>query len=444
MMAARKHLPTALCLTLPAILILSLGMMGHGTSRGAVSPTVSQEAREGRVLWDEDRPGEASPSSSRTVRRAMRLMDETMSNIGLVLYPGPAMASQDTPPSSPRTESTGSSTWSEAIREQLHQETGPAIKKPVPETTAQGTPAAEEEYAPPDREEPAGSERLSQQEELPELMAAGEKQPATEEEPLPATGEASPSEERAKPTEGEAMAIRAETSLTVEDPSRAVTHDTMGTNTIPLEPRMDSELESEPQPGLQTEPVQETKPDEPLADSQAESPREEPPLHDDDAEAETVIFSVTPQSAGKEETARSVKARVTALLHEPIFVYDPKDMADPFESFLTQPQPAPFQFAEELDERPEQRRPLTPLMRMSITEVRNGLKAIVWGEMGQRAVIEDPTGRGYIVTRGTEITNNHGFISEIFKDAIVITQTVWDNRERKSKLVNTVIRLGKE
>ncbi len=367
----------------------------------------------------------------------MRLMGETMSSIGLMLCPAPAMASQETPRPSPGTEGTGSSTWSDAVKEQLHREMGPAIKKPVPETTVPTAPATGEEYPPSEQEESAGSEKAPREEGLPELTATGEEQPATEEEPPPATGDASPAEEQAKPPEGEAAATPAETWLTVEEPSTAVTHDTAGTDTIPPEPQTESE--PKPEPGPRTESSPKTEPGEPMAGSQGEAV-----LHEDDPEEEIVIFTATPQSTRHEAKARAAKTRVLALLNEKIFVYDPQNMIDPFESFLTQPQPSPFQFVEEMDARPEQRRPLTPLMRMSITEVQNGLKAIVWGEMGRRAVIEDPTGRGYIVNQGTEIANNHGFISEIFNDSLVITQTIWDDRERRSRPVNTVIRLNKE
>ena len=74
--------------------------------------------------------------------------------------------------------------------------------------------------------------------------------------------------------------------------------------------------------------------------------------------------------------------------------------------------------------------PLTPLQKMQLGEIESGLKAIVWGAMGSRALIEDASGKGYIIKEGTPVTAE-GIVERIYKDALVIRQYVWNGKERR-------------
>ena len=153
------------------------------------------------------------------------------------------------------------------------------------------------------------------------------------------------------------------------------------------------------------------------------------------------------RDAAPSQRTSPVKQRVLKSLMGETFAYEPQGMADPFVSFITQPEPAPLQFAEDEDSLPQppvQRRPLTPLQRMSLGEIEQGLRAILWGDLGRRAVIEDNTGKGFIVTEGTPASDRNGVITEIFNDSIVIQQEIWDSRNRRIQLVNSVIRLKKQ
>jgi hypothetical protein len=80
---------------------------------------------------------------------------------------------------------------------------------------------------------------------------------------------------------------------------------------------------------------------------------------------------------------------------------------------------------------------------MTVNEIEVGLKAILWGEMGRRAVIEDSTGKGYIVTTGTPIAGPTGVITGIFKDRIVIRQQVWDKEAKRMVVKSNVVKLKK-
>jgi len=146
-------------------------------------------------------------------------------------------------------------------------------------------------------------------------------------------------------------------------------------------------------------------------------------------------------------TARN---RMQETLRQSYFVYLPLNMLDPFVSFLAPAETLPPKVAvseEEEDEGatpPEPQRPLTPLQKMSIGEIERGLKAIMWGDLGQRAIIEDSARKGYIVSVGTPCGTNSGVITQIFKDRLIIQQETWDRTERRMVPQNAIVRLKKQ
>ena len=81
---------------------------------------------------------------------------------------------------------------------------------------------------------------------------------------------------------------------------------------------------------------------------------------------------------------------------------------------------------------------------MTLSEIERGLKAISWGELGRRAVIEDSTGRGYIVTIGTPAGEHSGVITQIFNDRLVIQQEIWDRKAKKRFPQDFTIKLSKK
>jgi Tfp pilus assembly protein PilP len=137
---------------------------------------------------------------------------------------------------------------------------------------------------------------------------------------------------------------------------------------------------------------------------------------------------------------------VEALLRES-FSYNQNKMVDPFVSFIAPVEAAPAQAPageEEFEPPPEPQRPLTPLQKMNLGEIEGGLKAIAWGEMGRRALIEDSAGKGYIVAVGTPAGERNGVITEIFNDHIVIQQQSWDRKAKRMTPQNFVVKLKKQ
>jgi Tfp pilus assembly protein PilP len=156
---------------------------------------------------------------------------------------------------------------------------------------------------------------------------------------------------------------------------------------------------------------------------------------------------ITTMSSEPPSQKSSPSKEVLDALQEQDFSYTPAKLSDPFISFIVPvkaPQPELALIVENEDLPPEPPKPLTPLQKMSLGEIEKGLKAILWGEMGRRAVIEDSTGKGYIVGVGTPIAGSNGVITEIFDDRLVIQQEVWDKSSKTMVPQNLMVKLNKK
>jgi type IV pilus assembly protein PilP len=138
--------------------------------------------------------------------------------------------------------------------------------------------------------------------------------------------------------------------------------------------------------------------------------------------------------------------KTTAALMSASFTFYPIKAIDPFVPFIEPETNSPLRLPEEEDDSRagSDRPPLTPLQKMTLSEIERGLKAISWGELGKRAVIEDSTGRGYIVTVGTPAGERSGVITQIFNDHLVIHQEIWDRKAKKRVPQDFTIKLSKK
>ena len=112
------------------------------------------------------------------------------------------------------------------------------------------------------------------------------------------------------------------------------------------------------------------------------------------------------------------------------YVYDSTGKRDPFRSFILTAQ----------DDREDSRGPLEQFDLAQLTVV-----AVVWGVEAPRAVVADPSGRGYIVREGTYMGKNEGRITEIADNALTVKETYVDYfGETTSKDVTIRVRVEKE
>lgn len=106
-----------------------------------------------------------------------------------------------------------------------------------------------------------------------------------------------------------------------------------------------------------------------------------------------------------------VEAPVAVAYH-----YDPTDKTDPFRSYIRR------QVTLESDATS------SPLERFDLSQLT--VMGIIWGVDEPRALVKDPTGKGYIVRAGTPIGKNKGRILRIEDNKVVVKETYLDHLDR--------------
>ncbi len=135
--------------------------------------------------------------------------------------------------------------------------------------------------------------------------------------------------------------------------------------------------------------------------------------------------------ASKGKTGRM---KLVSLSFDEPFYYNPKGRIDPFKPFLLKILARTKKGKKVL--------PLTPLQKLSYVELQRGLVAIVWGHLGNRALIQDAAGKGYIVKPGTPVGPN-GVVKQILSDRVIIEQTITDvatNKKIRKEITLTLNR----
>lgn len=116
----------------------------------------------------------------------------------------------------------------------------------------------------------------------------------------------------------------------------------------------------------------------------------------------------------KEEPAKVVEKKEPDKKEEKEFTYNPQGKPDPFKPFI---QLTPVRDA-------SRRSPLTPLQKYDISQLK--LVAIISAPEGNIALVEDVTGKGYFLKKGTWIGKNDGKVTKILKDKVVIEEAYQD------------------
>jgi type IV pilus assembly protein PilP len=115
----------------------------------------------------------------------------------------------------------------------------------------------------------------------------------------------------------------------------------------------------------------------------------------------------TPPPQKKEE---KVAERVTEEERKPVYTYNSAGKRDPFKPFITLGPKKPTSTAR-----------LTPLQRYDVSELK--LVGVLKGPAGYRALVEDASGKGFIISKGTLIGRENGRVKEIHEDRVIIKQT---------------------
>jgi type IV pilus assembly protein PilP len=101
--------------------------------------------------------------------------------------------------------------------------------------------------------------------------------------------------------------------------------------------------------------------------------------------------------------------------------YDPKGKIDPFVPLLKDD---PLKDLPDAKTKREKREPTTPLERVDLSQLK--LTAIIRIPSGFKAMVEETTGKGYIVTVGTYVGTHSGKVTNILKDRIIVEEEVED------------------
>lgn len=122
-------------------------------------------------------------------------------------------------------------------------------------------------------------------------------------------------------------------------------------------------------------------------------------------------------------TPSMVESKAEPALMEK-YVYDPKGKPDPFKPLIVEkketasgkPKPSSMEAALES---------ATPLERMDLGQLK--LVAVVWNIPNPKGMVEDSTGKGYILSIGTPIGKNKGKVTQINSLGIVVTERFEDS-----------------
>ncbi len=105
-------------------------------------------------------------------------------------------------------------------------------------------------------------------------------------------------------------------------------------------------------------------------------------------------------------------------------LYDPSNKIDPFMPlFKDEPEVNAPPADVEKKER-KKRMPRTPLERIELSQLK--LVGIIQAESGDRGLVQEASGKGYIISKGTYIGTNGGRVTEILRDRVVVEEEVED------------------
>jgi type IV pilus assembly protein PilP len=121
----------------------------------------------------------------------------------------------------------------------------------------------------------------------------------------------------------------------------------------------------------------------------------------------------------KVEPMKVAEKKESEKKEEAEYTYDPTGKPDPFKSFIR------ITAAKEHSRRV----PLTPLQKYEISQL--NLVAIIATSEGNIALVEDATGKGYLLRKGTPIGRNDGKVKSILRDKVIIEEVYEDISEPK-------------
>jgi type IV pilus assembly protein PilP len=122
-----------------------------------------------------------------------------------------------------------------------------------------------------------------------------------------------------------------------------------------------------------------------------------------------------------EESVKSGDATLTERLGDTTPRYSSEGKVDPFVPIFKD---TPEISTEAKEKKALPKRPLTPLEKVDLSQLK--LVAIVRSASGNRAMVEDATGKGYVISNGSYVGKNGGRVVQIERDRAFIEEEVED------------------
>jgi type IV pilus assembly protein PilP len=153
-----------------------------------------------------------------------------------------------------------------------------------------------------------------------------------------------------------------------------------------------------------------------------------PSIKSDDPQTDLSVNAAVSATATEKEEA-VVAARI----------YDPKERMNPFIPLFRDEKNEAATDQSDKSKR-KKRVPQTPLERISLNQLK--LAAIIRTTSGNKALVEDNTGKGFIIKNGTYIGLNSGIVTQINASSVIIEEEI-ENLMGELILQNTEIKLQK-
>ena len=117
--------------------------------------------------------------------------------------------------------------------------------------------------------------------------------------------------------------------------------------------------------------------------------------------------------------------------------YKAEGKIDPFASIFRVESSA---FADQNDRKKKKRIPLTPIEKVDLSQLK--LVGIIFAPGGNKALIEDASGKGFVIKKGTSIGINSGRVIKILKGRVVVEEEA-ESILGKTSLVKRELKLQK-
>lgn len=173
----------------------------------------------------------------------------------------------------------------------------------------------------------------------------------------------------------------------------------------------------------------------------AKAPPEAPAKSEAAPQPEKPAVAAGPEQAATDGAGSAGDQPVSGLVEESRNIavgYDPAGRIDPFEPLFREESTA--ETASVSKGKRTKRKPQTPLERVAISQLK--LSAVMRSAKGNSAIVEDASGKGYVIRKGTYIGLHSGQVVKIDKDRVVIEEEL-ENIMGEFVVQNTELKLQK-